>query len=251
MIKLIFIPLIFVFYLSMGQTENTASIIGKPAKIGNLHVAQKDFTIKMTWDDAKKACKALGFGWRLPTKTELKILDTNTFLIRAFASHDYWSSTAYVSYFAWDQSFISSLDYDAGIYARSYVRAVKGDTLEPSNIEYNNIIGKTIKIGKIEIAQYDFPIEMKWYDAEKACRVLGKGWRLPTKSELSILYKNRSKIGGFKYGGITPGGDTKFNHYWSSTEIDGDFAWDLDFNDGYENGNNKYYFLYVRAIRSF
>ena len=59
---------------------------------------------------------------------------------------------------------------------------------------------------------------MNWQDAKKACEDLGSGWRLPSKGELLILYKNMDKIGGFADDG-----------YWSSTEIDyvtiGSHAW--------------------------
>jgi hypothetical protein len=49
----------------------------------------------------------------------------------------------------------------------------------------------------LEVAQYDFPEEMNWDDANKACNELGKGWRLPTKDELNTLYQNKDFIGGF------------------------------------------------------
>ena len=75
--KLLIIPMLIFCFVSYGQTKelnkkltpvNSASIIGKSIKIGSLEVAQNDFPDSMTWDDAKKACAALGSGWRLPTK---------------------------------------------------------------------------------------------------------------------------------------------------------------------------------------
>ena len=73
-----------------------------------------------------------------------------------------------------------------------------------SNTDYKKIIGKPIKTGNLEIAQYDFPKKMNWHDAKKACETLGDGWRLPTKDELNSSYF--SQIGGMA-----------FNWYWSST----------------------------------
>lgn len=35
---------------------------------------------------------------------------------------------------------------------------------------------------------------MRWSDAKRTCADLGDGWRLPSKSELNILYKNRKKL---------------------------------------------------------
>ena len=104
------------------------------------------------------------------------------------------------------------------------------------------IIGNPIKIENLEVAQHYFPNRMNWKDAKAACAKLGKGWRLPTKDELNIMYENKDKIGGFAYG-----------YYWSSTEYN-DFgnAWLQLFNNG-EQGNSyvkdgKYN---VRAVRAF
>jgi len=111
----------------------------------------------------------------------------------------------------------------------------------PSSSE-DNIIREPIRIGRIEVAQNDFPTQMSWGDAVKACENLGIGWRLPTKDELNLLYKNKDKIGGFDPQG-----------YWSSTEDVNGSAWGQGFNDGghYLNGKNDPNGNYVRAIRSF
>ena len=62
-------------------------------KIGNLEIAPNDFPNTMNWDDAKITCEALGDGWRLPSKDELKILYENKDKIGGFADRVYWSST--------------------------------------------------------------------------------------------------------------------------------------------------------------
>ena len=124
-----------------------------------------------------------------------------------------------------------------------------GSSLEPalespkSNTDYKNIIGKPIKIGNIEVAQYDFPDQMNWNDAEKACETFGDGWRLPTKDELNFLYLNKDKIGSF----------TDF-FYWSSTELIVQHvynAWGQDFEFGGQDYDVKTKDYYVRAIRTF
>lgn len=103
------------------------------------------------------------------------------------------------------------------------------------------IIGKPIKIGNLLVAQNDFPIEMKWEVAKKACIELGKGWRLPTLKECSILYKNRDSIGGFKY------------YYWSSEERSKGFARTQYFGPGYQSGYQGVYdkdaMCWVRAVK--
>lgn len=48
----------------------------------------------------------------------------------------------------------------------------------------NPISGETIQLAKI-----DFPEKMNYPDAVKACKQLGKGWRLPSKYEWEIIFK--------------------------------------------------------------
>lgn len=102
-------------------------------------------------------------------------------------------------------------------------------------------IGNPIRIGKLEVAQFDFPQKMNWYDAKKACAKLGKGWSLPTKMELSLLYQNQAKIGGFST-----------SYYWSSTETGIDNAWRHNFSFGMSgfiaDKGNEYF---VRAVKVF
>ena len=80
---------------------------------------------------------------------------------------------------------------------------------------------------------------MNWHEAKIACKTLRKGWRLPTKDELNMLYKNKKEIGDFA-----------INFYWSSTELDNYLAWRQDFNFGNQYGFNKNFTYYVRAVRA-
>ena len=78
----------------------------------------------------------------------------------------------------------------------------------------SQIIGTTYKLDSIEIAQYDLPTEVTWYNAKRECKELGWGWRLPTKNELEEMYNNKDLIGNFVN-----------TNYWSSTEHNSDYAW--------------------------
>jgi hypothetical protein len=89
--KLLLIPVLLISIFCFAQ--DAKKIIGKPIKIDNLLVAQKDFSDEMEWDEANNACKALGSGWRLPTKTELRILYKNRYKIAVFSNTFYWSSS--------------------------------------------------------------------------------------------------------------------------------------------------------------
>ena len=74
--------------------------VENPITIGKIFIANNDFAEPMDWYDAKKACEALGYGWRLPTLVELKILYRNKDKIGGFISSDtfaYWSSTDWSS----------------------------------------------------------------------------------------------------------------------------------------------------------
>jgi hypothetical protein len=109
-----------------------------------------------------------------------------------------------------------------------------GQTINPASI-----IGKSVRIGNLEVAQFDFPDSMNWDDAVKACAALGKGWRLPTRDELNTVYQNRKKIGNFS------------NYiYWSTAEDD-DTAWSLNFHSEREASFYKDEEYVVRAVRSF
>jgi hypothetical protein len=68
---------------------------------------------------------------------------------------------------------------------------------------------------------------MNWLEAKSACEKLGDGWRLSTKEELNVLYKNHSKIGNFA--------DVI---YWSSTEVTSNNVWEVDFS---ASGFGDYY----------
>ena len=84
------------------------------------------------------------------------------------------------------------------------------------------IIGNSVKIENLEVDKHDFPNRMTGDDAKAACSKLSEGWRLPTKEELNLLYQNKDKIGGFG----------KFNSYWSSTEVGGNSAFTVEFDNG-------------------
>ena len=97
----------------------------------------------------------------------------------------------------------------------------------------------TIKIGDLEVMTEDLG-KMNWYEAKKACKNLGDGWRLPTKDELNLLFYNEDEIGGFTN-----------NFYWSSTEKKVVYAWWQSFRYGTQRSGNKDNDYDVRAVRAF
>ena len=59
---------------------------------------------------------------------------------------------------------------------------------------YQEILGNAVRIGDIEVSQFDFADGMNWTDASNECAKLGKGWRLPTYEELTLMSKYRSNF---------------------------------------------------------
>jgi hypothetical protein len=76
-------------------------------------------------------------------------------------------------------------------------------------------------------ANEDLPQEsLTWSEAKAATERLeingNKGWSLPTQQELSLMYQHQAVVGGFR----------DYSYYWSSSEVDKQKAWALDFYNG-------------------
>jgi len=101
------------------------------------------------------------------------------------------------------------------------------------------------------VATIDQSMSSNWYDASDVISNPSnhtlegqkfRDWRLPTKYELNEMYVNLHQLG--------LGGFANFS-YWSSTEVDNDFAWKQYFTNGVQNTNFKYNNASVRAVRAF
>jgi hypothetical protein len=247
--KVLFFPMLLFFCFCFAQDAKV--IIGKPIKIGNLLVAQNDFPIGMMWDDANKTCAALGDGWRLPTKDELDTMYINKDKIGGFSNNFYWSSKESENYLACYQYFSNGFQNFLNKSSTFFVRAVRNpDSYQMlksktvvevyDDLFKSQIIGKPVKIGNLLVAEKIFPEEMNWDDANKACSLLGNGWRLPTQEELNILYQNKFLIGGFSN-----------KNFWSSTVYsDNNLGWQ-SFGDGRASRTKKEAkYVNVRAVKT-
>ena len=67
-------------------------------------------------------------------------------------------------------------------------------------------------------------------------------WRLPDKEELNLMYGNLHLKG---VGRFTD------EYYWSLSELDSNFAWFQNFNNGCQYDFYKYYDARVRAVRTY
>lgn len=81
--------------------------------------------------------------------------------------------------------------------------------------------------------------KMNWNEAIAKVKELGDGWRLPTLTELQLIWDSQHKDLFQK------------EWYWSSSEFDSYAAWEFGFNAGNTNYYNKDYLNYVRAVRAF
>ena len=64
-----------------------------------------------------------------------------------------------------------------------------------SGINASAVIGTPIKVGKFEVAQYDLPEKMNWWEAEYCCVQLGNGWYLPDKKQIEEMIKVAEELG--------------------------------------------------------
>lgn len=136
-----------------------------------------------------------------------------------------------------------TLERDDNKTAGLSVRCVEGEPEVPLKNKLKNfrdsIIGVTVKVGQLEVAHNDFPGSWSLAVATRACAKLGEGWRLPTKTEMDLIYSSRRTIGGFTT-----------EYYWYNDDQVKDSFGFLNFTDGEtgyvdEKGTGR-----VRAVRT-
>jgi hypothetical protein len=77
-----------------------------------------------------------------------------------------------------------------------------------TGINSSDVIGTPISLGNFEVAQFDLPGKMNWWEAEYSCVQLGGGWYLPDKKQIEAMMKSAEaiglKIGYYYWGGGNP-----------------------------------------------
>ena len=256
------------FYSNNGFKKD--SIIGKPIILEKFEIAQYDFPRLLNWDDAVKVCASLGDGWRLPTKDELQLFYKSNESLSISNNNSYWSSTNFEKGYYWSQYFGDGFLYHLRMDKYNSVRAIRDiDTTKSYTIKnkqskylFNSsysvdesyiyeiipklIIGKPKRIGNLLVAQFDISDKMNFYDANKACSLLGYGWRLPNKNELNLLYQNKLNNNFLSVEG--------FSEYLSSSKPKAkgyeNYVFIQDFFNGYISENLKNLEYNVRAVKS-
>lgn len=95
----------------------------------------------------------------------------------------------------------------------------------------------TIPKQEFEVYPEDLKGKFNHEGATEACEALGDGWRLPTREELTDMYKYKEDL------------ELK-DFYWSSTEYNSAYALFFGFNNGNEGHSSKHTTLSVRAVRT-
>jgi hypothetical protein len=91
----------------------------------------------------------------------------------------------------------------------------------------------------LEVKTVDEPGGFNWRSAKQIGESAGDGWRLPNKSELNCLFKNKDKIGGFKR-----------DWYWSSDQVGDWNGWVQSFSNGKQFGYSQANSAKVRCVRT-
>src|SRR5712692_4294675 len=140
------------------------------------------------------------------------------------------------------QSLIAGFALAAGMALLSLTEPARegtGRTL-PDGTVYAGISPDTSK--PIYTTPADAPSTHTFDEADAYCSMLNshghKDWRVPTKSELNVLFNHRAAIGGFNVTGSYPGG-----WYGSSSQNGSHYAWGQRFSDGSQFNNLTDYAL--------
>ena len=99
------------------------------------------------------------------------------------------------------------------------------------------------------VALHDLGTGMNWHEAKKAAEE--QGLRLFTKEEGMLMYIFKVEINAAL---VELGGDelSEDDYYWSSSEYNTTYAWNLYFNSGYVTYNTKYStYTIARGVAAF
>lgn len=125
-------------------------------------------------------------------------------------SDDGSSMGKYYVYKTYIRSVDTGLQFDLVVENNKVNENPLPDNSSNSRTETKSIIGEPFKIGNFLVAENDFPDGLKWNEAKAACAKLGKGWRLPTKSELDKIFQSNLSL-------KLSGQGLNNSVYWSST----------------------------------
>jgi hypothetical protein len=207
------------------------------------YLAPSRLGYRESWQKAQDYCASLtidGYSdWYLPNKEELNFLFQNV-SGKHFISSNYWSSSEYLSPFAWAQNFLNGFQGTYDITTLASVCAIRKEKLKEESVYVGDFEGYRYFLSPKNTEHLK-----TWQEAKNYCSSLAidghNDWYLPTKDELNFLYKNKDSLHLGE--GFIP------TTYWSSTEDSSADAWEQYFVNGIQNLTTKRFLLYARAIR--
>jgi len=245
-------------------TSNTATFLGNLNNIGNGQVLSKGFCYSLSNNPttSNTIISVPGSSVGNFSSEVSGLLPNTTYFFRAFATNSY--GVGYGEVFQFQTSspnLVIGQDYQGGIIAYLDPSGIHGiiaapydqSLSSPWGCQGSNIFGAE---GSGFGAGYQNTIDITMdcnnvYIAARLCSDLVlngfNDWYLPSWSELDYLFNNRSLIGGFMTNEQAVGDCW----YWSSTEVDSDYAHFINFSNGFDGNYYKQFGLNVRAIRKF
>lgn len=146
---------------------------------------------------------------------------------------------------------------DTAIAAFNEVEKFLCDEIDKQAKTYN--IGDTGPHGGMVIyvdttGQHGIEVQAKDYGAEKgaswktleSCQFMIDGWQVPTRSELVLLYQQKTRVSG-----LTVPGSNDYKNYWTRDACDNASAYFMYFGSGQTNNLVKSYQCNVRLFRTF
>ena len=249
---------------SNSITSNAATLLGKLNNIGNGQVLSKGFCYSLSNNPSTSNTVISVPGSSVGNfSSEVSgLLPNTTYFFRAFATNSYGVAYGEVLQFQTSSpNLVIGQNYQGGIIAYLDPSGIHGiiaapydqSLSSPWGCQGSNISGAEGS-GFGEGYQNTIDITMDCNNVYIAARICSdlvlngfNDWYLPSWTELNYLFNNRSLIGGF----ITTGQAVGDCWYWSSTEVDADYAKFINFGNGFDGNYYKQFGLNVRAVRKF
>lgn len=124
------------------------------------------------------------------------------------------------------------------------IMSVEETTAQWSTYPCNTYFNGLRKMGRIKLYE-------NWeerFPAFKWCADLGDNWYLPTYNELCAIYEIKDTLNATL---SANGYEILSGCYWSSTEHNDNYAYGLNFSNGYWYDYGKGYSYYVRGVLAF
>lgn len=125
-----------------------------------------------------------------------------------------------------------------------YIDGTRSEELDQSKT-IAGILCNVTDTHEIAIMPVESEERLNFDEAQQFCQA--EGGRCPTIDELTGIYLNKDKINAALKAANLPA--LKESYYWSSTESNSNYAWELAMSDGYRNAYGKNnYDPYVRPV---